>query len=93
MEFNNFLANGQSLNSKKVPSNKLSKLISSSEVDAATKSARLEALQGVLHQIERSYGKGSIQKLGQTVSMNVEMISSGSMTLDIALGEHCRSNY
>ena len=81
--------NAQSFNSKKSPSNKLSKLSSNSDVDDASKVARLEALQGVLHQIERSYGKGSIQKLGQTVSMNVEMIPSGSMTLDIALGDHC----
>ena len=48
--------------------------------------ARAEALTGVLHQIERSYGKGSIQKLGETPSMNVAMVSSGSFTLDMALG-------
>jgi hypothetical protein len=51
------------------------------------KDARSEALSGVLHQIERSYGKGSIQKLGETPSMNVATTSSGSMTLDLALGE------
>jgi recombination protein RecA len=48
--------------------------------------SRLEALSGVLHQIERCYGKGSIQKLGQTPSMNVAVTPSGSMTLDMALG-------
>eukprot|EP01036_Dinobryon_divergens_P029113 gene29113-38174_t len=85
-ELNNLVASAQSVNLKKATSNKLSKLSSNSDVDEASKAARLEALQGVLHQIERSYGKGSIQKLGQTVSMNVEMIPSGSMTLDIALG-------
>lgn len=47
---------------------------------------RGEALAGVLYQIERSYGKGSIQRLGDQHSMIVETMSSGSMTLDLALG-------
>lgn len=46
----------------------------------------MEALTGVLHQIERCYGKGSIQKLGEAPSMNVATTQSGSMTLDMALG-------
>jgi recombination protein RecA len=48
--------------------------------------ARSEALSGVVHQIERSYGKGSILKLGQTSSINVETFPSGSVTLDMAMG-------
>ena len=48
--------------------------------------AKLEALSGVLYQIERSYGKGSIQKLGTNTAMDVETTSSGSITLDLALG-------
>jgi recombination protein RecA len=36
--------------------------------------------------IYRSYGKGSIQKLGDASAMTVEMTSSGSLTLDLALG-------
>jgi len=48
--------------------------------------ARNEALSGVLQQIQRSYGKGSIVKLGQKSSMNVETTSSGSLTLDLAMG-------
>jgi recombination protein RecA len=50
------------------------------------KKARLEALSGVVHQIEKSYGKGSIQKLGQSSSVNVETFPSGSVTLDMAMG-------
>jgi hypothetical protein len=50
------------------------------------KEARKEALSGVLTQIERSYGKGTIQKLGESTSMNVETTPSGSLTLDLALG-------
>ena len=48
--------------------------------------AKKEALSGVLYQIERAYGRGSIQKLGETPRMLVDTSSSGSMTLDIALG-------
>eukprot|EP00904_Undaria_pinnatifida_P009789 jgi/Undpi1/5940/HiC_scaffold_2.g01214.m1 len=47
---------------------------------------RRQALDGVLHQIERCYGRGSILKMGDTTSMNVETTPTGSMTLDIALG-------
>ena len=50
------------------------------------KSAKREALSGVLSQIERVYGRGSIQKLGESPSMKVETFSSGSLTLDLALG-------
>lgn len=50
------------------------------------KQSKLEALSGVMHQIERSYGKGSIQKLGQFSSVNVATFSSGSVTLDMAMG-------
>lgn len=47
---------------------------------------RSEALAGVLYQIERSYGKGTIQRLGDSQSMIVETTPSGSITLDMALG-------
>ena len=67
--------------------------ISSTEANPVNKKSepksddvRGEALAGVLYQIERSYGKGSIQRLGDQQSMVVETMSSGSMTLDLALG-------
>ena len=45
------------------------------------------ALTAALSQIERSYGKGAIMKLGEAATQrNVEVIPTGSMTLDIALG-------
>ena len=44
------------------------------------------ALDGVLQQIERNYGRGSIVKLGDADNMVVECISSGALTLDAALG-------
>lgn len=55
--------------------------------DSLSKDARLEVLSGVLTQIERCYGKGSIQKLGENPTMNVAMSPSGSLTLDLALGD------
>lgn len=48
--------------------------------------AKRAALDGVLANIERTYGRGSIQQLGQKDSMVVETISSGALTLDVALG-------
>lgn len=55
---------------------------SSSSMDPAKRAA----LDGVLNQIERSYGRGSIVKLGDAGNMVVESISSGALTLDAALG-------
>mmetsp|Transcript_22528 Transcript_22528/g.34827 ORF Transcript_22528/g.34827 Transcript_22528/m.34827 type:complete len:425 (+) Transcript_22528:47-1321(+) len=47
---------------------------------------RKQALDGVLNNIEKLYGKGSILKLGDNGAMNVECTSSGAITLDAALG-------
>jgi recombination protein RecA len=45
-----------------------------------------KALDLVLNQIERTYGKNSIMRLGDAPQMRVETISSGALTLDLALG-------
>ncbi|GGN24487.1 hypothetical protein GCM10007984_25870 [Shewanella putrefaciens] len=45
-----------------------------------------KALAAVLSQIEKQFGKGSIMKLGEDRSMDVETISTGSLSLDVALG-------
>ncbi|MFT5235935.1 MAG: recombination protein RecA [Shewanella sp.] len=45
-----------------------------------------KALNAVLSQIEKQFGKGSIMKLGENRSMDVETISTGSLSLDVALG-------
>jgi recombination protein RecA len=47
---------------------------------------RQKALNSVLSQIEKSFGKGAIMRLGDATRMRIETISSGAMTLDIALG-------
>lgn len=48
--------------------------------------AKRAALDGVLNQIERSYGRGSIVKLGDADHMKIDCVGSGSLTLDAALG-------
>ena len=45
-----------------------------------------KALEKVLDDIEKQFGKGAIMKLGENSHMEVETTSSGSLTLDLALG-------
>ena len=45
-----------------------------------------KALDAALTQIERTFGKGSIMRLGQNTNMDIEAISTGSLGTDIALG-------
>jgi recombination protein RecA len=47
---------------------------------------KLKALQLTLDKLEKTYGKGSIMKLGDSAIENVEVIPTGSLTLDLALG-------
>lgn len=47
---------------------------------------KLKALQLTLDKLEKSYGKGTIMKLGDSVIEQTEVISTGSLGLDIALG-------
>jgi len=44
------------------------------------------ALAAALGQIEKQFGKGSIMRLGDTQSLDVESVSTGSLSLDVALG-------
>ena len=53
---------------------------------AAPAAEREKALGLVLNQIERNFGKGSIMRLGDASRMRVETISTGALTLDLALG-------
>lgn len=59
---------------------------SASNKETATDSSKKAALDGVLNRIERSYGKGSVMKLGDASNMVVDCIGTGSLTLDAALG-------
>ncbi len=48
---------------------------------------KTESVGGSTGQIEKQFGKGSIMRLGEDRSMDVETISTGSLSLDIALGQ------
>ncbi len=47
---------------------------------------KLSALNAVMGKIEKDFGKGSIMKLGEATAMEVDVISTGSIGLDIAVG-------
>jgi recombination protein RecA len=53
---------------------------------ANEKDAKLKALQLAVDKLEKTYGKGSIMKLGDKKVVDVDAISTGSLGLDIALG-------
>ena len=47
---------------------------------------RDKALDAALGQIEKQFGKGSVMRMGDNVSMNIESIPTGALSLDLALG-------
>ena len=47
---------------------------------------RKKALETAIAKIEKDYGKGTIMRLGDDISVNVEALSTGSLSLDLALG-------
>lgn len=47
---------------------------------------KLKAIENAMSQIEKQFGKGSIMKLGEHSTLNVDSISTGCLDLDIALG-------
>ena len=53
---------------------------------SSEKEAKLKALQLTLDKLDKTYGKGAVMKMGDTVIEEVEVIPSGSLGLDIALG-------
>ncbi|HIK34252.1 MULTISPECIES: recombinase RecA [unclassified Thermosynechococcus] len=54
--------------------------------DTTLSPEKRKALELAVSQIERNFGKGSIMRLGDATRMKVETISSGALTLDLALG-------
>ena len=53
---------------------------------ASTTTNKQKALEAALSQIEKAYGRGAVMRLGENANMNVEVIPTGSLTLDVALG-------
>ena len=50
------------------------------------KAAKLKALQAAMQKIEKDFGKGSVMKLGEESIENIDVIPTGSIGLDLALG-------
>ena len=48
--------------------------------------SKLKALQLTLDKLDKTYGKGAVMKMGDSVAQDIEVISSGSLGLDLALG-------
>lgn len=59
---------------------------SSNERKVISAEEKKKALEFAIAQIEKTYGAGSVMRLGQTERLNVDAIPTGSMTLDMALG-------
>ncbi len=53
---------------------------------ASVDSDRKKALETAIAKIEKDYGKGTIMRLGEDITVNVEALSTGSLSLDLALG-------
>ncbi len=53
---------------------------------AAPASDKKKALNAALHQLEKTFGKGAVMRMGDRPEMNVEAIPTGSLALDAALG-------
>ena len=53
---------------------------------SSEKDAKLKALKLTLDKLDKTYGKGAVMKMGDSVVQDVEVIPSGSIGLDIALG-------
>ena len=55
-------------------------------VQITDKEEKKKAIEGAIGQIEKNYGKGTIMRMGAAPEMEVSAISTGSLTLDLALG-------
>lgn len=56
------------------------------EVKDKSQAKKQQALDDAIKQIEKQYGKGSVMRLGDRSAVSVDVIPSGSLTLDLALG-------
>ncbi|MBQ8208024.1 MAG: recombinase RecA [Clostridia bacterium] len=62
------------------------KSIAFEKIDVNDKDARKKALNTALAQLKKDYGEGTIMKLGENANMEVQAVSTGSLSLDMALG-------
>ena len=62
------------------------KIVKSSKNQDSENKEKNKALEAAISQIDDTFGKGSVMKLGQQTTMDIESISTGSLGLDLALG-------
>ena len=62
------------------------KIVKSSKNQEVESKEKNKALDAAISQIDENFGKGSVMKLGQKTAINIEAISTGSLSLDLALG-------
>ena len=76
----------QSLQQTPLAAKKKDKDETAEDKKSGEEAAKRAALDGVMNQIEKVHGRGSIVKLGEADNMIVDSINSGALTLDAALG-------
>ena len=62
------------------------KIVKSTKNQESEIKEKNKALEAAISQIDENFGKGSVMKLGQKVNVNVDAVSTGSLSLDLALG-------
>ena len=62
------------------------KIVKSGKNQEIVKKEKNKALEAAISQIDENFGKGSVMKLGQKAALDIESISTGSLSLDLALG-------
>jgi len=62
------------------------KIVKSGKNQEIENKEKNKALEAAISQIDENFGKGSVMKLGQKAALNIESISTGSLSLDLALG-------
>ena len=62
------------------------KIVKSNKNQEAEAKEKNKALEAAISQIDENFGKGSVMKLGQKTALDIESISTGSLSLDLALG-------
>jgi len=62
------------------------KIVKSSKNQEIEAKEKNKALEAAISQIDENFGKGSVMKLGQKAAINIDAISTGSLSLDLALG-------
>jgi len=62
------------------------KIVKSGKNQEIESKEKNKALDAAISQIDENFGKGSVMKLGQKAAINIEAISTGSLSLDLALG-------